>query len=242
MGLDTKQLAGLLYSMGHTFDNLSSTYIATEEFLRTNNPRVIGSRADLALLEDLRDASSYALHEPAPLDAAFVKGVNARLSRTAALEPGVLRTDRNIMVRTSIGDYIPEVPDEEGMESVLAEARHGDGGLFGAAQLFARLARMQPFGDGNKRTALLVANRLLLDHGTGRALIVPTQDPDRRTFNDLMGLWYVREDVRVMRWLADYNEDIAGLDEYGRPITRAGCMPRPCGAMGRDGSREGEDG
>lgn len=220
MGLDTKQLAGLLYSMGHTFDNLSSTYIATEEFLRTDNPKVIGSRADLALLEDLKDASSYALHEAVPLDAAFVRGVNAKLSRTAALEPGVLRTGRNIMVRTSIGDYIPDIPDEEEMESVLAAARHGDGGLLDAAQLFARLARMQPFGDGNKRTALLVANRVLLDHGAGRALIVPTQDPARRTFNDLMGRWYAQEDVCVMRWLADYNEDIAGLDEYGRPITR----------------------
>lgn len=220
MGLDTKQLAGLLYSMGHTFDNLSSTYIATEEFLRTDNPKVIGSRADLALLEDLKDASSYALHEAVPLDAAFVRGVNAKLSRTAALEPGVLRTGRNIMVRTSIGDYIPDIPDEEEMESVLAAARHGDGGLLDAAQLFARLARMQPFGDGNKRTALLVANRVLLDHGAGRALIVPTQNPARRTFNDLMGRWYAQEDVCVMRWLADYNEDIAGLDEYGRPITR----------------------
>ena len=54
-----------------------------------------------------------------------------------------------------------------------------------------------------------------------RTLIVPTQDPARKTFTDLMGLWYMREDARVMRWLADYNTDVAGLDEYGHPITRA---------------------
>ena len=41
--LTTKQITGLLYSMGHTFDNLASTYIATEEFLTTNAPQVIGS-------------------------------------------------------------------------------------------------------------------------------------------------------------------------------------------------------
>lgn len=42
--LNTRQLTGVLYSMGRTFDNLSSTYMATREFLRTNNPAVIGSR------------------------------------------------------------------------------------------------------------------------------------------------------------------------------------------------------
>lgn len=35
--LTTKQITGLLYSMGHTFDNLASTYIATEEFLTTKD-------------------------------------------------------------------------------------------------------------------------------------------------------------------------------------------------------------
>ncbi|PAU67422.1 hypothetical protein [Bifidobacterium criceti] len=123
--------------MGHTFDNLSATYAATKEFLRTNNPNVIESRADLALLEDLKDASLYALHASSPLDVDFVQDVNAKLSRTAAIEPGVLRTERNSMVRTSAGDYIPEPPDEEKMESVLAAARNGDGNLRDASEVFA---------------------------------------------------------------------------------------------------------
>lgn len=32
--LNTRQLTGVLYSMVHTFDNLSSTYMATQEFVR----------------------------------------------------------------------------------------------------------------------------------------------------------------------------------------------------------------
>lgn len=218
MALDTRQLTGLLYSMGRTFDNLSSTYMATEEFLRTNNAGVVGSKADLALLEDLRDAARYALHHDGELDVDFVQGINASLSRTAALEPGQLRQAQNIMVHTTSGDYIPPIPDRGRMQSSIDEANHGDGDLHSASTLFASLARMQPFGDGNKRTALLAANRLLADRGVDRALIVPTQDPERVEFNDLMGAWYVQDNPKVIDWLAEYNEGIEGLDDYGHAI------------------------
>lgn len=52
--LTMHQVVDLIYSMGHTFDNLGSTYIATEEFLTTNNPTVLGSRNDLALCKTSR--------------------------------------------------------------------------------------------------------------------------------------------------------------------------------------------
>lgn len=56
--LSTKQVARLLYSMGCTFDGLRSTFMATEEFLRTGNPQVVNSKADYNLLLDLRQAAS----------------------------------------------------------------------------------------------------------------------------------------------------------------------------------------
>lgn len=218
--LDTRQITGLLYSMGHTFDNLNSTYLATGEFLSTANPRVIGSRADLDLLRDLRDASAYMLHHDYSrgLDAKFVRGLNAQLKRTAALEPGELRNAQNIMVHTALGDYVPPVPSEQAIERVLGEANASAGSLTDAAHLFARLARMQPFGDGNKRTALLAANGLLLMHGTERPLIVPTVDPQRREFNRLLGEWYVHDDSQVIDWLSDFNARVEGLDDDGHPI------------------------
>lgn len=212
--LNTRQLTGLLYSMGHTFDNLSSTYVATAEFLATNNPKVIGSRSDLALLEDLRDAATTTLHAPMSeaLNIQFVQKINASLSRTAALEPGVLRTSQNIMVNTSLGSYVPPVPNKDELDSVMSSIQSGDGTLTDASQLFAVLAKAQPFGDGNKRTALLAANRLLMLAGHNQALVVPVQDPDRKEFNTLLSQWYVNGIPDVIQWLADYNRRIDGLD------------------------------
>lgn len=51
--------------------------------------------------------------------------------------------------------------------------------LDAASHLFARLAKAQPFGDGNKRGALLAANGLL-------------------------GAWHMHDD-RIIVWLADWN-------------------------------------
>lgn len=60
--LSTKQLTGLLYPMGCTFDGLQSTFMAIEEFLRTGNPQVVNSKADYNLLLDLWQAAEHALH------------------------------------------------------------------------------------------------------------------------------------------------------------------------------------
>ncbi|MEE1295965.1 MAG: Fic family protein [Bifidobacterium sp.] len=218
--MDTRQLTGLLYSMGHTFDNLASTYMATAEFLSTNNPEIIGSRSDLALLQDLRDAASYTLHEPlaTPLDVDFVRGINAELSRTAAIEPGKLRESANIMVHTASGAYIPPVPDATAMGDVIGAAMEGDDPMRDAARLFAHLAKMQPFGDGNKRTALLAANRLLMLRGVDRAMVVPTEDPAKGTFNTMLGEWYVHDAPAVIDWLAGYNREISGVDDLGHAV------------------------
>lgn len=59
--MTNRGLAALLYRMGVTFDGLNASRMATEEFLRTGDPRVIGSRDDYALLQDLRDAAEYTL-------------------------------------------------------------------------------------------------------------------------------------------------------------------------------------
>lgn len=217
--LSTRQLTGVLYSMGRTFDNLSSTYMATREFLRTNNPAVIGSRQDLALLQDLRDAASWTLHYDYEngIDVDYVCSINAQLTRTAAIEPGTIRTTSNIFVRTARGDYYPPVPERDEMEYAIGRLTNVKGTLSEASRLFAYLARVQPFGDGNKRTALLAANGLLMMRDNGQSLIVPTEDADRSTFNDMLAAWYLNDDDTVIGWLATWNENHQTLDDNGRP-------------------------
>lgn len=210
--LSTKQLAGLLYSMGRTFDGLQSTFMATEEFLRTGNPQVVNSKADYNLLLDLRQAADYTLHYDyarEPIDLAYVKSINAQLTRTAAMEPGKLRDERTpVMVSTPLGRYEPPVPDSATIASLIKSTVGGATGediLEDAVRLFARLAKMQPFGDGNKRTALLAGNGLLIAHGDRHPLTVPTSDKDRTWFNRELAAYYLNSDQTIIRHLAKWN-------------------------------------
>ena len=210
--LSTKQLAGLLYSMGRTFDGLQSTFMATEEFLRTGNPQVVNSKADYNLLLDLRQAADYTLHYDyarEPIDLAYVKAINAQLTRTAAMEPGKLRDERTpVMVSTPLGRYEPPVPDSATIASLIKSTVGGATGediLEDAVRLFAGLAKMQPFGDGNKRTALLAGNGLLIAHGDRHPLTVPTSDKDRTWFNRELAAYYLNSDQTIIRHLAKWN-------------------------------------
>ncbi len=210
--LSTKQLAGLLYSMGRTFDGLQSTFMATEEFLRTGNPQVVNSKADYNLLLDLRQAADYTLHYDyarEPIDLAYVKSINAQLTRTAAMEPGKLRDERTpVMVSTPLGRYEPPVPDSATIASLIKSTVGGATGediLEDAVRLFAGLAKMQPFGDGNKRTALLAGNGLLIAHGDRHPLTVPTSDKDRTWFNRELAAYYFNSDQTIIRHLAKWN-------------------------------------
>lgn len=211
----------LLWRMGRTFDGLSVTFDRTERFLTADDPTVLGSRDDLALLSDLRDASHFVMrydYAHDPFDLAYICGINHAMVRSAAIEPGILRTSQNIVVTLEDGSaYVPPVPDTEELDRLLAEvsknsdglrqASKSDGNLREASRLFAILAKAQPFGDGNKRTALLAANGLLLkDHRTA-FLSIPVDPDGVRTFNRLLSAWYRSDDPAVIDWLARWNAD-----------------------------------
>ncbi|MDR2929341.1 MAG: Fic family protein [Propionibacteriaceae bacterium] len=87
--------------------------------------------------------------------------------------------------------------------------RHED--LIGqAAALFVALAAAQPFMDGNKRTALFVAEGYLLHHRSDQLLSLPTRDQSSgqeavRHFNDLLARAYIFGEVaEAEEFLASY--------------------------------------
>ena len=76
-----------------------------------------------------------------------------------------------------------------------------------ALDLFVELARAQPFEDGNKRTAIFVANALLIGAGAGVLLTIPVDDNHpglAARFNDLLAKAYIYDErTRVKDLLRD---------------------------------------
>ncbi|MYV28336.1 cell filamentation protein Fic [Rhodococcus sp. DSM 6344] len=192
--INITDLAGAVYSSGKVFDGLTTSRRDTENFLRSGSLTGIFSRADLALLEDLRDVAQFIIdHHEQPIDATYVRAVNAQITRRGALHPGQLRTEeQQIGVHTRHGRHTPPALTEDGLQQLIASLTCEDVTEH-ALDLFVELAKAQPFEDGNKRTALFVANSLLI--GGGRMLVVPVDENDPQlsdTFNDLLARAYLR--------------------------------------------------
>lgn len=199
-------LVGVIYSSGKVFDGLSTGRLDTEDFLRTGSTAGVTSRADLALLQDLRDAAKLTIshaRDRLPIDAAFVMAVNGQMSRSAAIHPGELRTAaQRIGVSTPHGRHEPPPVTEHDLQRLVDAAIRGDDPTEDALELFVQLAKAQPFMDGNKRTAILVANGLLLRERAGVVLTVPVDDDDARVaaeFNDLLARAYVHDEHEALK-------------------------------------------
>lgn len=175
------------------------------------DPNVLDSKADYNLLLDLQQSADYTSHYDyahRPIDLEFIKSINAQLTRTAAMDPGKLRDEHSpVSVSTPLGRYEPPVPDPEAISALVENSirRKEDDDLTKATNLFAGLARMQPFGDGNKRTALLTANGLLIATHNRQLLTVPTSDEDRTWFNRELAAYYLREDRTIISHLTAWN-------------------------------------
>nr|WP_104334211.1 Fic family protein [Rathayibacter rathayi]PPG71816.1 cell filamentation protein Fic [Rathayibacter rathayi]PPG79125.1 cell filamentation protein Fic [Rathayibacter rathayi]PPH25374.1 cell filamentation protein Fic [Rathayibacter rathayi]PPI76877.1 cell filamentation protein Fic [Rathayibacter rathayi] len=189
-------LAAVVYSSGRVFDGLATGRLDTESFLRSGDLSGVTSRADLALLEDLRDASHFIIENRArPIDAGYVREINGTLTRSGSLHPGRLRrTSDRIGVSTRFGRHEPEAVDDVGLQQIVERGLAAVSRREQALDLFVTLAKAQPFMDGNKRTAIFAANSLLLRQDPPELLTVPVDEQLARGFNNLLARAYVHDE------------------------------------------------
>ncbi|WP_026819990.1 Fic family protein [Arthrobacter castelli] len=194
--LNITDLAGVVYSSGKVFDGLRTGRLDTENFLRSGSLEGVTSRSDLALLQDMRDVAQFVVnYGNQPIDARFVCEVNAQLTRSAAIEPGKLRAaDPPIGVNTRHGRHDPKALTDAGLQQIIDGSLAAGDPDENALDLFVDLAKAQPFQDGNKRTALFVANARLLGARNNRMLTIPVDENDPSVadrFNDLLARAYM---------------------------------------------------
>ena len=108
--------------------------------------------------------------------------LNEYIARNEALEWGKLRTGT---VGISGTDYVPPVPEKEKtieeLKNILSSTSLSVTDK--ALEAFTWGARGQFFWDGNKRTSLLLANKILVSSGAG---IMTITDKYMEQFNSLL--------------------------------------------------------
>lgn len=191
---------------GMRMENRAVTFPQTRTILNgVNVPNV--QLDDIQAILNMRDAWRYLMGSiDAPLTVAYICKLNEFIARNEALEWGKLRTGS---VGISGTDYLPPIPEFSSVEEQLAALLASDTtATEKALNAFAWGARGQFFWDGNKRTSLTVANKILLEAGAG---ILTITDKHMEQFNGLLLDYYNNGEPEALK-LFLYENAIQGLE------------------------------
>lgn len=190
---------------GMRMENRAVTFPQTKTILDgVNVPDV--RLDDIQAIINMRDAWKHLLNtidEPVTLD--YMCGLNGFIARNEALEWGKLRTGSVCISGT---DYRPPVPQKSQAEKELSEILACGTTTEQALGVFTWAARGQFFRDGNKRTAMTLANKILISGGSG---LITIADKDMESFNTLLCEFYNSGDGAKLKEFL-YNGSIQGID------------------------------
>ena len=202
--LAKKVLVSNIYNSAR-LEGINTTYPDTKTILEGVN--VPSLRLDeINCILNLRDAWNFTLSNiDSDVTLDFICKVNSLVSRNESLEWGVLRTGK---IGINGVDYIPDIPEKEdviiNIETILKEENITKRSL----NLMLYLMRSQLFWDGNKRTAMIVANKLLVSNGGG---IISVKEDDINEFNKLLTEYYnTGNKDKIISFL--YDKCIFGLE------------------------------
>ena len=179
---------------GMRMENRNITFPQTKTILQgINVPSV--QLDDIQAVLNMRDAWRFLLGSLGePLTFEYWCKLNEYIARNEALEWGKLRTGS---VGISGTDYVPPVPVEDQVRTEFHSIMSSNAtATEKALEAFVWGARGQFFWDGNKRTSMTLANKILVPAGAGLLTIT---DNHMEQFNTLLLDYYntgEKEDIK----------------------------------------------
>lgn len=162
---------------------------------------------DINCILNLRDAWKYAINNvDEPLNLDFICKINSYVARNESLEWGSLRTGK---VGISGTEYIPEIPNEEEVIMALNRINSIENVTKRAITYMLYGMRAQLFWDGNKRSSIIIANKIMISRGKG---IITIKDSNLQEFNTLLTEFYNTNDSKKIEEFL-YKKCIYGIEE-----------------------------
>lgn len=190
---------------GMKMENRAVTFPQTKTILNgVNVPSV--QLDDIQAILNMRDVWKFLLatiNEPVTFE--YLCKINEYIARNEALEWGKLRTGS---VGISGTDYLPPVPCENEVRKKLEIIMTSDSTATDKAlEVFAWGTRGQLFWDGNKRTSMTLANKILIMSGAG---VLTITDSHMEEFNTLLLDYYNTGNAEELKQFL-YDNAIQGL-------------------------------
>lgn len=139
------------------------------------------------------------------LNLEYICKINSFISRNESLEWGVLRTGQ---VGISGTNYIPDIPNENDVKEKLNKILSIENITLRAIKYMLYGMRSQLFWDGNKRTSMIIANKIMIENGKG---IITIKEENLLEFNTLLTNYYnTNNEEEIINFI--YNNCIFGID------------------------------
>ena len=202
--LAKKVLVSNIYNSAR-LEGINTTYPDTKTILEGINVSSL-KLDEINCILNLRDAWNYVLSNiDEEVDLDFICKVNFFVSRNESLEWGVLRNGK---VGINGVDYIPEIPQKNIIIKNIKEILEQGSITEKTLNLMLYLMRSQIFWDGNKRTSMIIANKILISNGCG---IITIKEENIREFNILLTEYYnTNNKNKIIKFL--YDKCIFGME------------------------------
>ena len=190
---------------GMRMENRAVTFPQTKTILEgVNVPSV--QLDDIQAILNMRDAWRFMLSSMSePVTFEYWCKLNEFIARNEALEWGKLRTGT---VGISGTDYVPPIPVKDQVKNELKTILSAEiTATAKALETFVWGARGQFFWDGNKRTSMTLANKILISSGVGFLTIA---DKHMEQFNTLLVEYYNTGDSETLKNFL-YENTIQGI-------------------------------
>ncbi len=155
---------------------------------------------DINAVNDLKHAWQFLLeHINDELNLDFIKAVHRLLGKFTVINAGTVRHDE---VRIGGTEWIPGMPDETEIDEKISKIMNGkESSLDKALDLMLYLMRTQIFLDGNKRIAMLMGNKIMIENGQG---IISVIQKDIKEFYSLLVTYYeTNDETKIKQFLYD---------------------------------------
>ena len=187
-------------------EGLNVTFPETQTILDGVN--VSGVKLDdITCILNLRDAWReviYSIDEDINLD--YICKINYFVSRNESLECWVLRSGN---VGISGTDYVPKISARDEVVIELNDIFEIENITLKSIKYMLYGMRSQLFWDGNKRTSMIIANKIMIQNGKG---IISVSEDNILEFNRLLTDYYnTGNDEELILFI--YNNCIYGIDK-----------------------------
>lgn len=204
--LARSNLVKLVY-VNSRFEGLTTTLPQTQTII--DGLGVDGvSIDDINVIVQLKRGWQYIINSTEEFNLEFLKRINKIVALQESLDPGRLRTG-NGGVSTIKGEFTPPTVNVNNEKDFIANLikKSSLTTTDKALTLMYHLMRNQIFWDGNKRTATLAANKVMIEHGAGLVNVPLDLWPE---WNNLIGDYYFSGDMtKLKEWT--YEHGIQGV-------------------------------